>query len=313
MPTSSVPEYWITTLLFLGVPGAFGGILAVLYKFALRCEEPDAADQSVAAAATISKKKCSAFGSLLTGALAGIGAAYAGMYILVLDGKLDSAPTERMKLMLVSFGVITGFISFKLLDTVASAALSQIKKQLKEVEEKKADAIQVKQQFDKVRTQMDQMSDLNDACNFAENALSHGRATDYPSSVVRLERALTHLPGNRLANIMLGRIYESMGQLGKAVEVLNRGIEAREQAPSPRPQGFDVDTAALYFNRACYEARQGLTAQAIEDLKRAIALDPSNASEARTDHDLDSIRHEPEYVTLLPPIQNPAPNKPPAG
>ncbi len=53
------------------------------------------------------------------------------------------------------------------------------------------------------------------------------------------------------------------------------------------------------YNLGCFYARVGRADEALHRLKQAFDLDPSLKSVARTDSDLDRIRHQPELVALI--------------
>lgn len=59
------------------------------------------------------------------------------------------------------------------------------------------------------------------------------------------------------------------------------------------------DEAESYYHPACYHAKAGMTARALELLEKAIELRPSLADQARQDPDFASIRETDGYRTLV--------------
>jgi Cupin domain len=55
----------------------------------------------------------------------------------------------------------------------------------------------------------------------------------------------------------------------------------------------------LVYNLACSESLSGHTADAIDDLRRAIEGSEKHRADAREDADFDSIRHEPSFQGLI--------------
>ena len=95
-----------------------------------------------------------------------------------------------------------------------------------------------------------------------------------------------------------------MERYGTAIEVLSKFIEEKTRIG----QGQDKDTAAAYYNRACYkllrmQQMQGDEAakikdSAYEDLDRAIKQDPDTKIDARADDDFQVIRQEERFNLL---------------
>ncbi len=58
---------------------------------------------------------------------------------------------------------------------------------------------------------------------------------------------------------------------------------------------------AARYNLACYLATHGQPTEALNDLRLALAQRPDLIPWAREDHDLDGLRAEPAFQTLVPP------------
>ena len=62
----------------------------------------------------------------------------------------------------------------------------------------------------------------------------------------------------------------------------------------------DYDSAYAYYNKACCYALQGKIEQAVENLKQAIDLNPSEIQKlAKTDSDFEIIREDKRFQALL--------------
>jgi tetratricopeptide (TPR) repeat protein len=85
---------------------------------------------------------------------------------------------------------------------------------------------------------------------------------------------------------------------GRALKRLNRWQEAL--ASVEKALKIDPEKAEALYNRACYGALLGRKADAIApDLRKAFALRPKLRELADDDHDLDSVRNEPEIKNLF--------------
>ena len=72
----------------------------------------------------------------------------------------------------------------------------------------------------------------------------------------------------------------------RAREILDDGLATNPGAPT------------LHYNLACLEAVQGNRDAAIAQLRAAISARPASAEWARDDDDFESLRDDPEFVTL---------------
>jgi tetratricopeptide (TPR) repeat protein len=98
-----------------------------------------------------------------------------------------------------------------------------------------------------------------------------------------------------------GEAYRVMPPEGqKAIEAYNAGdfekaLELVQQVLAREP-----DDVLSLFNAACFEARLGRTDDALEHLRRAIAVNERAIEQARGDEDFDSIRDDPRFKQLVP-------------
>jgi hypothetical protein len=61
----------------------------------------------------------------------------------------------------------------------------------------------------------------------------------------------------------------------------------------------DPPYAAVYYNTACFEARAGRTAAALDHLRRAVELAPALAELARGDDDLAALREQAAFAEIV--------------
>jgi tetratricopeptide (TPR) repeat protein len=86
----------------------------------------------------------------------------------------------------------------------------------------------------------------------------------------------------------LNPLYEA----GRYAEAADRGRQLVEAHPQ---------YAGLFYNLACCESLAGRTADAVEDLGRAIDRSERFRSYAQGDSDFDPIRDEPAFQALIEP------------
>jgi tetratricopeptide (TPR) repeat protein len=107
---------------------------------------------------------------------------------------------------------------------------------------------------------------------------------------VRRHRWLA-LPDSIRADDELWGPFQPLYAAGEYAEAADRAREVVDAHP---------ENAQLLYNVACCESLAGRTADAIEHLRRAIALAPGPLGElAAGDSDLDPIRDEPGFRELL--------------
>jgi adenylate cyclase len=109
-----------------------------------------------------------------------------------------------------------------------------------------------------------------------------------------VEAALNVYPRYLLRHPDDGRAYmfyaTDLAQIGKTEEAKDQAARALEWTPN--------DPLMLY-NAACFYARMGEKAEAIEALRAAVAAGFENYEWIRRDADLESIRNEDEYLEIV--------------
>jgi len=281
-------------IVILVVFGAFGGILDVLQVIDVR--------RLVSTDDILVNSRRRLGGALLLGAFGGIGGGFAMLFILATSGKLSPENSVVNLSLLSSIFTISGFLGYRILKSVAV----KVDKQIQELEERTEKKLK--------DTTLELQAEIGylDAIN---SGLVCAGAKDTSNSAIeeatyKLNKILTVKPTDRKAAIILARIYKKQKNYSKAIEILSKAIESRKRYPE---LSKDTDTAALYYNRACYNnllraqaakednvLDQELKSKMYIDLKEAINFDVSNRLEAKDDDDFDSVKTESkflEYVT----------------
>lgn len=114
-------------------------------------------------------------------------------------------------------------------------------------------------------------------------------------------------PGNMLIAYTLGN---SLGHVAEHIANYYRGRGESERATRAQEEAVQAIIAAdlgpgaegsARYNLGCYYALHGQPADAIAELKIALARRPDLVTWARQDHDLDSLREDAAFQALVPP------------
>lgn len=289
-PTNLWEGYWIEIICLAVVFGALGGVIGVFRDFdipaLLRGEK------------LYVQSPRQLFAALAVSGLSGMGGSIAVLSILILDGKFKQAPDDAVRLGVCSLGTVAGFIGFTVLNSLARGLAQRIDRQAERVTEMQRE---IQLNTEQLR---DQSIESAIALGFAtanQAASGIGHDDALPTAIGRLKPAHDKQPTNRTVAIILGRLYRWSNDYQKAIDVLTASIDARNKA------GIlpDTDTAALYFNRACYHALlakrddgQDHVRQAIADLRISVNLDPANAQEL-DDPDLVLLKGDERFQEWL--------------
>jgi tetratricopeptide (TPR) repeat protein len=93
----------------------------------------------------------------------------------------------------------------------------------------------------------------------------------------------------------LAELYIGRGESTYAQQLQEQAAELQEQlddAPGWR--------ASVYYNLACYYAITGSRSKAIAGLEKAFELSPDLIAWSKSDSEIDPIRDDPGYLTLIP-------------
>jgi hypothetical protein len=290
---------WLTILLLMACAGAFGGVLDVLRLIDIKD--------------LLSEKAGPRFSwviqGLLVGAVIGSGGAIAAIFVTGAADKFATVDTVANRLRLVSLGVISGFLGYRLLKSVAN----QLEKDVNDVKEKTQsqgkELIDVKAKQEKALTDTKKDVDLVEAIGFGFAALGAPNVleSDLNTTVRRLEEARSAFPAHRRVGILLARLYhERLNSTEKAMEILTQVLEAKRQEHSDT----DDDAADVLFNRACYSSilagtqtdqKRGeeFRTKALADLALSVRYKPTNKKDAASDDDLKPLKDDVRFRDLI--------------
>lgn len=277
---------WIGVLLLMLIPGAFGGILSVLQLLDI--------PRFIAGKNGIGDWWRFG-GAAVLGAFGGCGGALGMLLVGVWTSQLDFKATTHNRLLYISLGMVSGFLGFKLLKTVAT----NLEKQIRDVE---------------LRTQ-DQIEGLKNQLIEDNNILvTAGSFLDDPNAstekieeiIAQLAEMETRRRGDRRVAMLLGNLYDRIGKHQKAVVVVTEALTEKERTGTSK----DKDAADLLFNRACYripllkqetddDKKKRLHTAIIQDLIRSFDLSPANRVDAKSDDDLAFLSEDEEFKRIV--------------
>lgn len=298
--TAVVCGYFWDVVLLLAGSGAFGGLLAVCSLLDIR------AILHIGSSSLPALTCREIFWALVLGLIGGAGGALAFGAVLAVDGKFDTRPSEKLKLVVLSTGITAGFAGFRLLKLLGSRLDEQIvamerQTQSKLDEQRKqvdGEIVRMGKQVAEARTQMAQFAEALNYASIALNKVKTGKRIDelLREAVLKLEAVRKWCSSDRQVGMLLGRLLRHQGKVDDAIRVLSEVVDARKR------EGLidDDDMADLLYNRACYwnlrarapahtEEQQTLRAEAWADLKESCSLSPSNLDEATADEDLTDL------------------------
>jgi tetratricopeptide (TPR) repeat protein len=294
---------WIEILILMAMSGMFGGVLDVLQLIDIKkLIEQDAR-------VLLSKRRF--VGALLLGAVGGAGGAIAMLFVIVATAKLNTKPEPENRLMLISLGMVSGFLGYRVLRSVAQ----RVEKQIQEVETRAAKKIDesaarveasTTQKIEETADRLQRETEYSKAITLGFMIAEKGDAipSDTDTAISGLKRILEREPDNRQAGIVLSNIYRKLGGNNEALRVLSALTQSLEGKTARQK-----DLADSLYNRACLynsmanqeknELRiQELRNKAYEDLERSIRLSPINKDEALQDPDLESLRGDERFVRV---------------
>lgn len=288
---SSMTMSWIEILALMLIPGAFGGILSVLQLI----DVPRLMD-SAKLSVFVSRRRF--YLALILGAFGGCGGALAilllGLWTKQLDDNLVA--TTRNKLLFCSLGVVSGFLGFRLLKSVAS----NLEKQIHDAELRAEDRIREMEK--RLVEEDDIMSQAREA--FRSKTVANA---DIEQVISAMEQVKRRRPADRTVAILIGNLYDKVGKHTEAISAVTDTLAAKGRLG----KAADKDAADMLFNRACYriplfaaaendEAKKNvLKKEILEDLKTSFSYFPENKVIARGDEDLAALKNDPDFRALV--------------
>lgn len=109
----------------------------------------------------------------------------------------------------------------------------------------------------------------------------------YDLAIEPLVSAADLMPSNLEVWLAVGWCYKRIGRVDLAIQALER---ARDEV--------EDEQAIIYYNLACYWSLAQDKDKAIENLSRAIAMEPHCRELVHTETDFDPIRSDPEFQSL---------------
>ena len=121
------------------------------------------------------------------------------------------------------------------------------------------------------------------------------------SKVQTLRDYLSANKTDRMAAIMLSRVYQKAGYTREAIQILDEFVREKTAAGQR-----DKDYADILYNRACYNTLLWKTTndenakeKAFGDLAESVSISPENALNAVQDIDFAAIAHEERFQALI--------------
>ncbi len=292
---------WIEILILMIIAGAFGGLLDVLQLIDIR--------KLIEQGGPILSSKRRFAGALCLGCTGGAGGSLAMLFVVAATAKLDTSDSAPNRLMLISLGVVSGFLGYRVLRSVAQ----RVEKQIQEVEARTDRKIQesvarVEATTEKKIAENAMRAEYFEAVNLgllvAENRNAPLSAN--LEAISRLEEFVKQAPDDRQASIILSNIYAKTEDYDKAIKILTDLINVLET----KGPGRKMDVGDALYNRACMlnlmadkhsedtQRRQELRQKTFEDLESAVQLSPLNKEQAKSDTDLKSLAGEDRFKRL---------------
>lgn len=275
----------LNMILLISIPGAFGGLVGGL--FASNNENDKIA--------------------LASRSMVGIAGAFGVVLIGFWVGKISAENDVLNQLFLISFSLVGGTISYKILPKIGTKLEEQLQLQMEKTKKEVVDVV------DKKSTET---RNYTAAIASAETALAREVTADVILAIGMLKPLKKNFPIDRTIHIKLGRLYRKLGDYDKAILTLSDLIAElnKEHSSIGKNPYYEHDIADAYFNIACYHTLKAekldksngnsveieqLTREALKALKTSIDHRPGNLADAEKDSDFDFIRDHEDYKKLV--------------
>ena len=275
-------------ILIIAIPGAFGGFISSLFE---------------------REKDNTLIWKCISRSLIGIGGAFGVVLIGFWVGKISTEATVLNKIFLISFCLIGGTISFRLLPKIGTKLEEQLQLQIDET----------KRAVKNIDKKSDHVKDYSLAIASAETALTRKNEGDIDLAINRLSDIKEQFPMDRTLHIYLGRLFKVIKDYDRSIATLRDFIEELEKEHDKigRNPHYHQDKADALFNIACYyvlkaeempvpphseSERKLLINDALEEIKLSCDMFPKNREFAKKDDDFKFIRDMEEFkkITEIP-------------
>lgn len=291
---------WWVALLYVGLPASFGGFLQGLHG---RYYTTADIDQLGFDALALPHLVAAAFG-------VGGGAAVVLASIWLDKFNLSSCDSNRVYLCVL--GLVAGFVGYRILPTVARG----LEQRVAETETVSRDAAE---KADTAETRAEAATSTATAAHETADMAAWLAATataELPSEARGLLQAGRDLvkkyPRERGIHLRLGRMLKLAGELEEAITLMTTAIIDPYEAEGEGSGHAPITYSDALYNRACYKvlrspecadagASEALLASGLDDLEKALTLDPSSKVDAWQDSDFRVIRdaRNVRYLTLV--------------
>ena len=147
-----------------------------------------------------------------------------------------------------------------------------------------------------------------------------GNLGRYEEAITAYDQALQIKPDDYEAWYIRGSVLDELGRHEEAISSYDRALEIKpDYQDSWRSRGYaflrlgkfdealasfekemEFNEGSAYYDKACCYALQNQIDEAIPNLKKAIEIDSEEyLNRAKTDSDLDNIRHDPRFQALI--------------
>ena len=109
----------------------------------------------------------------------------------------------------------------------------------------------------------------------------------YREAIIPLSRCLDLIPDDIHVCIALGWCYKRVGQIDRAIEALERAVDA------------EPEEALLHYNLACYWCLVTDRRKALRYLAEALAIDGNLRDLVKGETDFDVLREDPLFRSLI--------------
>lgn len=265
---------WYQILAFVSLPSAFGGFLQGLYAHYI-------SDASKIDSNPNDSKKINVRVRLTIAALMGVGGGAAATLASIWLKKFEYAATDENILYIIVLSVVAGFIGHRILPTVAKSMEEKLNLIEHRVEKVQVVATEAKEQSTGALAQ-------------ATTAKKSDSPADEEKTLEDLLRLRKESPLNRGVNMSLVHELKRLGRLDDSIKYASEFITLKQSTGVN-----DVDLGDMLYNRACYKilkASKGnngeLIGSGLDDLSRAVELNPDNRNAAKVDGDFDLLRQQ---------------------